>query len=162
MLNLPKRIGPFFLLTLVWWSCTNRPTPTTPIQKPYHDDTYVETLLKKMTLEEKIGQLNLLTPGGAVTGSVVSQDVEAKIKAGLVGGIFGIRGADKTRQAQEIAVKQSRLGIPLIIGMDVIHGHQTMMPIPLGLSCTWDMDLIEQWQYVFRHDCRERWYPRDR
>jgi beta-glucosidase len=105
---------------------------------------YVDELMKKMTIEEKIGQLNLLTPGGAVTGAVVSQDVESKIKAGKVGGIFGIRGADKTRQAQEIAVKQSRLGIPLIIGMDVIHGHQTMMPIPLGLSCTWDMNLIEQ------------------
>ncbi|MEP7324026.1 MAG: beta-glucosidase BglX [Saprospiraceae bacterium] len=105
---------------------------------------YVEELMKKMTIEEKIGQLNLLTPGGAVTGAVVSKDVESKIKAGQVGGIFGIRGADKTRQAQEIAVKQSRLGIPLMIGMDVIHGHQTMMPIPLGLSCSWDMNLIEQ------------------
>jgi beta-glucosidase len=103
----------------------------------------VLALFKKMTLEEKIGQLNLLTPGGAVTGEVVSKDVNTKIKNGQVGGIFGIRGAAKTRQAQEIAVKSSRLGIPLIVGMDVIHGHQTILPIPLALSCTWDLVLIE-------------------
>lgn len=105
--------------------------------------TRVNDLLKKMTIEEKIGQLNLVTPGGAVTGSVVSQDVEQKIKDGKVGGIFGIRGAQKVREAQKIAIEQSRLGIPLLVGMDVIHGHQTMFPIPLGLSCTWDLDLIE-------------------
>ena len=97
-----------------------------------------------MTIEEKIGQLNLLTPGGAVTGAVVSQGVEQKIMDGKVGGIFGIRGADKVRRAQEIAVNKSRLKIPLLVGMDVIHGHQTLFPIPLGLSCTWDMDLIEK------------------
>lgn len=106
--------------------------------------TFVEELLARMTLEEKIGQLNLLTPGGAVTGSVVSENVEAKIKAGQVGGIFGIRGADKMRTVQEMAVEESRLGIPLITGMDVIHGHQTVLPIPLALSTTWDMELIEQ------------------
>jgi len=105
----------------------------------------VEELLKKMTLEEKIGQLNLLTPGGGIlTGSVVSEDVESKIKAGNVGGLFGVSGADKIRQAQEIAVKNSRLGIPLLIGSDIIHGYKTTFPIPLGLSASWDMELIEQ------------------
>jgi len=104
----------------------------------------VQSLMAKMTLEEKIGQLNLLTPGGAVTGAVVSKDVGAKIRAGKAGGIFGIRGAEKVRQVQEIAVNESRLGIPLLVGLDVIHGHQTIFPIPLGLSCTWDMKLIEQ------------------
>lgn len=103
----------------------------------------VEAIFNKMTVEEKIGQLNLLTPGGTVTGEVVSKGVNAKIKKGQVGGIFGIRGAAKVRQAQKIAVEESRLGIPLIVGMDVIHGHQTIFPIPLGLSCTWDMPLIE-------------------
>ncbi len=103
----------------------------------------VAKLMSKMTLEEKIGQLNLITPGGTVTGEVVSKDVETKMKKGLVGGIFGIRGAAEVRKAQEIAVKESRLGIPLLVGMDVIHGHKTVFPIPLGLSCTWDMDLIE-------------------
>ncbi len=98
-----------------------------------------------MTLEEKIGQLNLLTPGGGVaTGSVVSEDVEAKIKAGNVGGVFGVSSPEKVRQAQEIAVKSSRLGIPLLIGSDIIHGYKTTYPIPLGLSSSWDMELIKQ------------------
>lgn len=104
----------------------------------------VEALLEKMTLEEKIGQLNLLTPGGGVaTGSVVSEDVEAKIKAGQVGGIFGASSPEKVRQAQEIAVKNSRLGIPLLIGSDVIHGYKTTWPIPLGVSSSWDLELIK-------------------
>lgn len=105
----------------------------------------VEALLEKMTLQEKIGQLNLLTPGGGVaTGAVVSEDVEAKIKAGSVGGLFGVAGPAKIRQAQEIAVKSSRLGIPLLIGSDVIHGYKTTFPIPLGLSSSWDMELIKE------------------
>ncbi|WP_373517310.1 beta-glucosidase BglX [Pricia sp.] len=105
----------------------------------------VESLLQKMTLEEKIGQLNLLTPGGGVaTGSVVSDDVEGKIKAGEVGGIFGVTGPDKVRKAQEIAVNSSRLKIPLLIGADVIHGYKTTFPIPLGSASSWDMDLIKQ------------------
>ncbi|MCB0632953.1 MAG: beta-glucosidase BglX [Lewinella sp.] len=104
----------------------------------------VDDLMAKMTLDEKIGQLNLLTPGGAVTGEVVSKNVGEKIRAGNVGGIFGIRGADKMREVQEMAVKESRLGIPLITGMDVIHGHQTVLPIPLALSTSWDMDMMEE------------------
>ncbi len=105
----------------------------------------VEELLAKMTLEEKIGQLNLLTPGGGVaTGSVVSEDVEAKIKAGNVGGVFGVSSPERVRQAQEIAVKNSRLGIPLLIGSDIIHGYKTTYPIPLGLASSWDMDLIKE------------------
>ncbi|MCB0372085.1 MAG: beta-glucosidase BglX [Muricauda sp.] len=105
----------------------------------------VEDLLQKMTLEEKIGQLNLLTPGGGVaTGEVVSKNVETKIKAGQVGGLFGVAGPDKVRVAQELAVKESRLGIPLLIGSDVIHGYKTTYPIPLGLSASWDLALMEQ------------------
>ena len=105
---------------------------------------YVQELMQKMTLDEKIGQLNLITPGGAVTGAVVSTDVESKMKSGAVGGLFGIYGQDKVRRAQEMAVNNSRLHIPLIIGLDVIHGHQTIFPIPLGLSCSWDTVLIEK------------------
>lgn len=105
----------------------------------------VETLLSKMTLDEKIGQLNLLTPGGGIaTGSVVSENVETKIKAGEVGGLFGVSGPDKVRQAQEIAIKHSRLKIPLLIGSDVIHGYKTTFPIPLGTASSWDMHLIEK------------------
>lgn len=109
-----------------------------------HLSPFVDSLMSEMTLEEKIGQLNLVTQGGAVTGSVISSDVEQKIKNGLVGGIFGSRSASKMRSIQELAVKESRLGIPLLTAMDVIHGHQTIFPIPLGLSCTWDSELIKE------------------
>ena len=104
----------------------------------------VEALLNKMTLDEKIGQLNLLTPGGGIaTGSVVSENVELKIKAGQVGGLFGVSGPEKVRQAQEIAIKNSRLKIPLLIGSDIIHGYKTTYPIPLGVASSWNMELIE-------------------
>ncbi|TMI95871.1 MAG: beta-glucosidase BglX [Bacteroidetes bacterium] len=106
--------------------------------------TFVDGLMKKMTLDEKIGQLNLITPGSGIpTGAVVSTDVEKKIKEGNVGGLFGVIGVDKIKQAQKIAVEQSRLKIPLIFGSDVIHGYKTTVPIPLGLSASWDMKLIE-------------------
>ena len=108
-------------------------------------NVFVSNLMKKMTLDEKIGQLNLLTPGGGVaTGAVVSNDVETKIREGKVGGLFGITGVDKIKVAQDFAVNQSRLKIPLIFGSDIIHGYKTIFPIPLGLSCSWDMKLIEQ------------------
>lgn len=108
-------------------------------------DRFISELMDKMTFQEKIGQLNLVTPGGGIlTGSVVSTDVEAKIKAGNVGGIFGIYGPEKLRQAQKLAVDDSRLGIPMIFGSDVIHGYKTTVPIPLGLSFSWDMELIEK------------------
>lgn len=106
-------------------------------------DQFVASLMKKMTIDEKLGQLNLLVGGEATTGSVVSSNVESKLKAGKVGGIFSLSSPEKTRKAQELAL-QSRLKIPVIFGMDVIHGYRTMFPIPLGMSATWDMDLIEK------------------
>lgn len=108
-------------------------------------DSFVNELMGEMTIEEKIGQLNLITPGGGIpTGSVVSTGVEENIKAGKVGGIFGVSGPDKVRQAQKLAVEESRLGIPMLFGSDVIHGYKTTFPIPLGLSGSWDLDLIER------------------
>jgi beta-glucosidase len=118
--------------------------PTFAQQSPNVMKQFVDGLMKKMTLDEKIGQLNLLTPGGGVaTGAVVSKDVEQKIKEGKVGGLFGVVGQDKVRKAQELALKNSRLGIPLLMGSDVIHGHKTTFPIPLALSCSWDTTLIK-------------------
>jgi beta-glucosidase len=106
---------------------------------------FINELMGKMTLEEKIGQLNLITPGsGILTGSVVSTDVENKVKTGKVGGMFGIIGVEKIRQAQEMAINNSRLKIPMLFGSDVIHGHKTTFPLPLAISCSWDMDLIKR------------------
>ena len=119
------------------------------VQHSYAQDakmkSFVDVLMKKMTLDEKIGQLNLLTPGGGVvTGAVVSKDVESKIKAGNVGGLFGVIGVEKIKLAQELAVNGSRLKIPLLFGSDVIHGYKTTFPIPLALSCSWDTAMIER------------------
>ena len=107
-------------------------------------EQFINDLMKKMTIEEKIGQLNLLTAGEATTGSAVSTGIEDKIKKGQLGGLFSISTPQRIRKAQEIAVTQSRMKIPMIFGMDVIHGYRTLFPIPLGLSCTWDMGLIER------------------
>jgi beta-glucosidase len=107
-------------------------------------NAFINGLMNKMTIDEKIGQLNLVIPGGAVTGSVVSKDVDNKIRQGMVGGLFGITGPDKVKQAQDIAVKDTRLHIPLIFGLDVIHGHRTIFPIPIGISCSWDTVMIQR------------------
>jgi len=97
-----------------------------------------------MTLEEKLGQLNLPGAGDITTGQASSSDIAGKIAQGKVGGLFNIKTVEKIRDVQKIAVEKSRLKIPLIFGMDVIHGYQTVFPIPLGLSCSWDMPLIER------------------
>ena len=100
---------------------------------------FVSSLMAKMTLQEKLGQLNLIIPGdGSVTGTVVSTDVEGKIKRGLVGGMFGIAGLEKIKKVQELAVRESRLRIPMLFGSDIIHGYKTAFPIPLALSASWD------------------------
>jgi beta-glucosidase len=107
-------------------------------------EAFVANLMGKMTLDEKIGQLNLVVMGNAVTGTVISKGVEDKMRRGEIGGIFGLYGTANVSKMQDLAVKESRLHIPLIFGLDVIHGHRTIFPIPLGVSATWDMGLIEQ------------------
>ncbi len=105
---------------------------------------FVNKLLAKMTLEEKLGQLNLPASSDFVTGAVSSSDIAQKVKDGKVGGVFNIRSVTKIKELQEFAVKNTRLHIPLLFGMDVIHGYKTIFPIPLGMSATWDMPLIER------------------
>jgi beta-glucosidase len=105
---------------------------------------FVDELMAKMTLDEKIGQLNLPGAGDITTGQAASSDIGKKIKEGKVGGLFNIKSVAKIKAVQKVAVEESRLKIPLIFGMDVIHGYQTSFPIPLALSCSWDMALIEQ------------------
>ena len=107
-------------------------------------DHFIDELMNKMTIEEKIGQLNLPGSGDIVTGQAKNSDIAGKIKRGQVGGLFNIKGVEKIKDVQRVAVEESRLGIPLIFGMDVIHGYETVFPIPLGLSCSWDMQAIEE------------------
>jgi beta-glucosidase len=107
-------------------------------------NTFINQLMAKMTLEEKLGQLNLPSSGDFVTGAAASSDIAKKIEAGKVGGLFNIKSVAKIKEVQKLAVEKSRLKIPLMFGMDVIHGYETVFPIPLGMSATWDMPLIER------------------
>jgi beta-glucosidase len=107
-------------------------------------ERFIRDLMQKMTLEEKIGQMNLISIGFNVTGPRVSDQVAEKIKQGLVGGVFNTYTPVAVRKLQEMAVTGSRLGIPLIFGFDVIHGHRTIFPVPLGLAACWDMAAIEK------------------
>lgn len=107
-------------------------------------NAFITSLMNKMTLDEKIGQLNLPGSGDIVTGQASNSDIGKKIKEGQVGGLFNIKSVAKIRAVQKVAVEESRLKIPLIFGMDVIHGYETVFPIPLGLSCSWDMQEIEK------------------
>ena len=105
---------------------------------------FVGQLMSRMTLQEKIGQLNLMVAGDITTGGAMDTQVGGDIANGNMGGVFNIKGFDKIKALQEIAVKKSRLGIPLLVGMDVIHGYETIFPIPLALSCSWNLDAVEQ------------------
>ena len=111
---------------------------------PQDMNRFIDALMKKMTVEEKIGQLNLPAAGDITTGQAKSSNIAKNIEQGMVGGLFNLKGVAKIRDVQKLAVENSRLGIPLLFGMDVIHGYETIFPIPLGLSCTWDMAAIEQ------------------
>lgn len=113
-------------------------------KSPVDMNRFIDDLMKKMTLEEKIGQLNLPVTGEITTGQAKSSDVAKRIRAGEVGGLFNLKGVERIRDVQKQAVEESRLGIPLLFGMDVIHGYETVFPIPLGLSCTWNMKAVEE------------------
>ncbi len=107
-------------------------------------DSFVDDLMGRMTLDEKIGQLNLPVTGNIVTGQARSSNVAERIRGGEVGGLLNLTGAANVAEVQRIAVEESRLGIPLLVGLDVIHGYRTTFPIPLCMACSWDMDAIEE------------------
>jgi len=108
-----------------------------------YETHFLDSLMSLMTLDEKIGQLNLPSVGFDVTGPVLSKDVESKIDKGQVGGVFNTFTPIAVRKLQNRALKNTRLGIPLLLGYDVIHGHRAIFPIPLGLSCSWNPELIQ-------------------
>ena len=105
---------------------------------------FISQLMAKMTIEEKLGQMNLLPGTSATTGELKNSPLMQLIAQGKLGTILNQKGVDGIRQLQDAAVKKSRLGIPLLVGMDVIHGYETIFPIPLGMSCSWDLAAIEQ------------------
>ncbi|NDV81276.1 beta-glucosidase BglX [Bacteroides sp. 51] len=139
-----KTFALFITISLSTLTVTSVAGKDTSKRSPQEMDKFITELMDKMTIEEKIGQLNLPVSGEITTGQAKSSDVARKIEQGLVGGLFNLKGVEKIRDVQKLAVENSRLGIPLIFGMDVIHGYETIFPIPLGLSCSWDMAAIEQ------------------
>ncbi len=104
----------------------------------------IDTLLAAMTIEEKIGQLNMVPAGQAVTGPGELSEVHDGIRAGRIGALLNLWGADETHAVQRLAVEESRLGIPLLLGLDVIHGHRTIFPAPLAEACAFEPELWEK------------------
>jgi beta-glucosidase len=121
-------------------SCQQSKEPT-----PSHQmDVFVEDLIQKMTLDEKIGQISLFTSDWSSTGPSMRNDYIDLIKQGKAGSVFNAYTVDFVRELQQVAVEETRLHIPLIFGFDVIHGHRTIFPIPLGQASTWDTTMIEK------------------
>jgi beta-glucosidase len=112
----------------------------------------IETLLGRMTLAEKLGQLTMTASSYAVTGPVIAGDSTAAIKAGTIGNLLNMVGAAHVREMQRLAVEESRLGIPLLIGFDVVHGHRILFPVPLGEASLFDP---ETWALSARESAKE-------
>ena len=106
-------------------------------------NAFIDQLMAKMTVEEKLGQMNLLPGSSATTGELKNSPLLTLIEQGKLGTVLNQKGVEGIRQLQD-AARRSRLGIPVLVGMDVIHGYETIFPIPLGMSCSWDLEAIEQ------------------
>src|SRR3569833_3011052 len=135
-----------FCLCLNLYSQTSSPLNSAAIEKR------VDQLLKQMTLEEKIGQLNQYSAGAPTGPGTGRTGYPEMIKAGQIGSLFNLIGSKQTNEMQRIAVQNSRLHIPLLFGLDVIHGYRTIFPVPLGLSATWDTAVIEQSARIAAHE----------
>ena len=134
-----KKLIPLFLSALLLTAACN----TSHNKQSTLSYPKVDSLMKVMTLEEKIGQLVLFTSDWSVTGPSMRQGYIDDIKAGRCGALLNAHTADFTRQVQRMAVEETRLGIPILFGFDVIHGFRTIFPINLGMACSWDIDAIE-------------------
>ncbi len=151
-----KRIITLSLLALLLQFCMNTPAMgqsaraskskknTTTTKTAGDMNTFINDLLSRMTVEEKIGQLNLLPGGDITTGAKKESPIISLAAEGKIGALLNVKGLENLRQVQETAVKRSRLSIPVLFGMDVIHGYETVFPIPLAQSCSWDINAIEQ------------------
>jgi len=141
-------LGFILALVVITIGCKTKKVDALTVKAAPDKYKKVEKLLKKMTLEEKVGQMNLYNGFFDVTGPAPSQgDAAAKyenIKSGYVGGMLNVHGVEQVREMQKLAVENSRLGIPLIFGYDVIHGYKTQSPIPLAESASWDMAAIKK------------------
>ena len=111
---------------------------------PVQGENFIDSLMSEMTLEEKIGQLNLPVGGDIQTGVVLGPELDKIIAAGNIGGFFNVKGVDEISRLQHIAVEKGPHGIPLLVGADVVHGYETIFPIPLALSCTWNPASVER------------------
>lgn len=107
-------------------------------------DRFISGLMERMTLREKLGQLNLPSGGDLVTGLVQNSPLAESVRKQELGGFFNVMGVEKIRELQRIAVEETELKIPLVVGMDVIHGYKTVFPIPLAMSCSWDPEAVER------------------
>ena len=114
-----------------------------PSQDQKKMNAFIDQLMSKMTVEEKLGQMNLVPGTSATTGELKNSPLLSLIEQGKLGTVLNQTGVEDIRQLQD-AAKKSRLGIPVLVGMDVIHGYETIFPIPLGISCSWDLEAIEQ------------------
>jgi beta-glucosidase len=112
----------------------------------------IETLIGTMTLAEKLGQLTMTAAGFTVTGPIIAGDSTDAIKAGTIGNLLNMVGAAHVREMQRLAVEESRLGIPLLIGFDVVHGHRILFPVPLGEAALFDP---ETWALTARESAKE-------
>ncbi len=138
-----KRISRAACTALLFAAAAASTFAGTPLSAPA-TEARVEELLSKMTLEEKVGQLNQLSSGSLTGPAQVVEDGDRLIRTGMVGSLFNSVTAKETNAYQKAAVEGSRLHIPILFGLDVIHGFRTVFPIPLGLSSSWDPSLIEQ------------------
>lgn len=139
-----KKIGLSIMSLALLGACSNPTIPVTSTWKSFSGDKKIEqrvdSVLKLMTLEEKIGQMSQFSANWDVTGPIMSDDFEPYLKKGLVGSLFNVYTVDGVRKLQEMALAESRLKIPVLFAYDVIHGFRTIFPMPLAESCSWDLD----------------------
>jgi len=142
-----KSLKVFLIISFLILSCAS-PKKNITTSNLTSIDQKVDSLLQIMTLEEKIGQLNQYNGFWEITGPAPKEGQAAKkyndLKKGLVGSMLNVKGVKDVYAIQKIAVEESRLGIPLLFGFDVIHGHKTISPIPLAEAASWDLEAIKK------------------